>query len=240
MTHSYAHALPFWYPPILAYHRIDPIPGTDTPTISPEIFAQQMRILKQRWQPIAVSDFVLSLEKGTPMGNRAVVVTFDDGTEDAFTCAYPILKKYEIPAAVFMVTANIGQPGSLHPEQIRQMHRGGITFGSHTIHHAYLPSLSEEKIHHEVRESKQSLEDLLGTPVEFLSYPAGGFTQAIANKAREVGYRAAFTTNRGIRRFPIDRWAVRRITIHKTASRFGMWLRCSGYYQINKRLRPPS
>lgn len=231
---------PGWYPPILAYHRVHPEPASDTPTLSPEVFRRQMRILATRWRPIPLSDLVSCLETKKPLPARAVVVTFDDGTEDNFSHAFPALLENRIPATVFMIADNVGKPGSLDTEQILKMRRGGIRFGSHTCRHAYLPSLPIERIREELIASKSTLQRM-GLDLEFLSYPGGGFTPEIIRAAQEAGYRGACTTNRGIRRFPPDRWALRRITMHgNSSSAFGIWLRCCGFYGLNRRLRTPA
>lgn len=229
----------YWYPPILSYHRVDPVLGTDTPTVSPAVFEQQMGILRRFWRPIPLADLMLWLEAREALPARAVVVTFDDGTEDSFTRAFPILEKFQIPATVFMIAGNVGKPGSLSADQIGTMAQGGVTFGSHTVRHAYLPSVPIDEARQELQDSKRLLE-LLGLQIDFLSYPAGGFTAEIAGIARAAGYRAAFTTNRGERRLPVDRWAIRRVTMHAQRSFLGMWLKSSGYYEINHRIRPPA
>ncbi|MBI3615205.1 MAG: polysaccharide deacetylase family protein [Candidatus Omnitrophica bacterium] len=232
--------LPGWYPPILAYHRIHPQAGSDTPTLSPKIFDQQMRILSKRWKPISLPEMVSCLEGNRTLPYRAVAVTFDDGTDDNFTYAFPILAEHRIPATVFMIAGNLNRPGSLGAEQILKMRRAGIDFGSHTSHHAYLPSLPITQVREELAGSKESLERM-GLSVDLLSYPAGGFSPEIVRAAKAAGYRAACTTNRGIRRFPVDRWTLRRITMHaKFTSPFGIWVRCCGYYGLNRRLRAPS
>ncbi len=167
-------------------------------------------------------------------------MTFDDGTEYNFIHAFPILLENRIPATVFMIADNVGKPGSLDTEQILKMRRGGIRFGSHTCRHAYLPSLPIERIREELIASKSTLQRM-GLDLEFLSYPGGGFNPEIIRAAQEAGYRGACTTNRGVRRFPPDRWALRRITMHgNSSSSFGIWLRCCGFYGLNRRLRAPA
>ncbi|MBI3333697.1 MAG: polysaccharide deacetylase family protein [Candidatus Omnitrophica bacterium] len=229
-----------WYPPILAYHRVDPQPASDTPTVSIKAFERQMEILAARWRPIPLGDLADCLEAGRVIPRRAVAVTFDDGEEGLFTHAFPILERCRIPALIFLIADNVGKAGSLSPGQIARMREGGIQFGSHTVHHAYLPSLPMEQVRRELAESKRLLESR-GIPAEFFSYPGGGFTPEIAEAAREAGYRAACTTNRGIRRFPADRWALRRVAMHaNTVSPLGVWIRCCGYYGLNRRLREPA
>ncbi len=229
-----------WYPPILAYHRILPSGGRDSPTLTPESFRQQVQILATRWRPVPLSALVSWLEGKARLPARAVAITFDDGTDDTFTYAYPILARHQVPATVFLIVGSVGRPGYLTWEQVRRMRRDGFGFGSHGLTHDYLPALPPEQARISLSESLRALREN-GVPAEFASYPAGGFTPEIAATAREEGCRAAFTTNRGLRRFPIDRWALRRITMHESAgSPTGMWLRCSGYYGLNRRLRPPS
>lgn len=229
-----------WYPPILAYHRVIPQPGTDTPGVTPDAFGRQMKILSERWRPVPLTEIAACIEAGKPIGRRCTAVTFDDGTEDLYTHAFPILQRHNIPATIFLITSNIGMPDSLKPDQIREMAGAGISFGSHTLHHAYLPSLPADRAGEEIRDSKKELEKL-GLHADLFSYPGGGFTPAVREAVREAGYRAACTTNRGEKRFPIDRWAMRRITMHGNAtSPIAIWIRCSGYYGLNRRLRPPA
>lgn len=230
-----------WYPPILTYHRVHPAPTSETPSMTPAVFERQVALLARHWRPLSLAALVGRLEGGGPLPPRAVVLTFDDGTEDTYTYAYPILTRYRVPATVLMISDHVDRPGSLAQHQLRQMAADGITIGSHTAHHAYLPDLPMAQVHEELERSKRDLEASLQQPVEFLSYPGGGFTPAVAQAAREAGYRAACTTNRGFRRWPVDRWALRRITMHASAtSRLGLWLRCGGYATALKRLRAPS
>lgn len=228
-----------WYPPILAYHRVVPAGGSETPTLTPESFRRQVEILATRWHPISLSALAGWLEGKQHLPPRAVAITFDDGTEDTFTHAFPVLGRFQVPATVFLIVGSIGHPGYLSWEQIHQMRREGFSFGSHGLTHDYLPSLPLERARRSLADSLRVLHENR-VVAEFASYPAGGFTPEIAAAAREAGYRAACTTNRGLHRFPADRWALRRITMHEDAgSALGMWIRCSGYYGLNRRLRPP-
>lgn len=232
--------LPVWYPPILTYHQVASARTADTPTVSPERFDQQMGWLKQRWKPIPLDRLVDALEQGTSLDRRSVVVTFDDGTAELFTNAFPALVRHEIPATVFLIVGRIGTPGFLSWNQIHEMARQGITFGSHTLNHDYLPEMALPDAEKSLADSKRQLEEQ-GMPAKHLSYPAGGFTREIAEAARRIGYRSACTTNRGFRRLPIDRWALRRVTIHESVrSPAALWLKCCGWAGWNRRLRKPA
>lgn len=232
--------LPFWYPPILAYHRVNPAPASDTPAVTPETFEKQMAILAQRWKPVPLPAMIDWLNRGIRLPGRAVAVTFDDGTDDNFSYAFPVLAKYRIPATIFLITGQIGQPGFLSEDQIIRMSKEGIAFGSHCVDHEYLPSLAAEKLGEALSQSKRRIENL-GISADFVSYPGGGYTSEASAAAKAAGYSGGCTTNRGLRRFPPDPWALRRITMHgNSVSPGAIWLRCCGYYGLNRRLRAPA
>ncbi len=95
---------------VLTYHRIDEpenAPDLDPRQISatPAVFDQQMQHLKSHYQPISIEQLLAYYRHGTVLPRRAVLVTFDDACVDFAVNAYPILKKYQIPAVVFVPTA---------------------------------------------------------------------------------------------------------------------------------------
>jgi len=232
--------LKLWYPPILAYHRIHPDGSKDTPTIAPQTFDRQMELLANRWQVVSLNQVVDWLEDKGHLPRRAVAVTFDDGGVDLFDHAFPILKARGIPATIFLIADYINQPGFLNGSQIKLMQQAGIQFGSHGLNHRYLPELSSKEIQSNLVGSKERLAKI-GISAELLSYPAGGFNAEVLKAAETAGYRAACTTNRGIRRYPINRWALRRIGMRESVtSPLRVWLRANGFHGINRRLRSPS
>jgi len=242
-THSpilpFSHSRSFWYPPILTYHRIQDRDNNGSPTVTPALFDQQLAMLSKYREPVPLNQLIHQIDSKKPIPRKWVAITFDDGEANLYRDAFPILKKHRIPAAIFMITDRINKSGFLNQEQILEMAAEQITFGSHTHSHAYLPELSESEIHLELAGSKAMLEHLQFR-ADYLSYPAGGFTEAIQKIAQEIGYQAGLTTNRGVHRFPLDPWAIRRISMHnKPLSRLGLAVRCSGYYGINRRLRAP-
>ena len=231
---------PFWYPPILAYHRVSPAYSTETPTLTPETFERQMKLLAERWNPIPLDRLVEALEKQEELPQRGVVITFDDGTEDNHAHAFPILARYKIPATIFLIARDVGKPGFLTWPQIHEMAGGGICFGSHSLAHDYLSSMPLARAEESLSVPRQLLKEQ-GLPADHLSYPGGGYTEEIAKIARSLGYRSACTTNRGLRRFPADLWALRRITMHESVrTPMDLWLRCCGWYGLNRRLRKPA
>jgi len=100
---------------ILAYHRVLDIEDEDKYPFDPELisastseFRWQMAYLKAHFSPISFAAFLEMLDRGEPVPSNAVIVTFDDGFEDNYTNAYPILRDMDMPATIFLSTGYIG------------------------------------------------------------------------------------------------------------------------------------
>ena len=228
--------------PILGYHRVGVYRADHVPTISEEAFERQLAWLARlRVRVLSLDELADGLEGGRPLPRRSVAITFDDGYEETCTVAWPLLKRFGFPAAVFVAPAEVGCPGFATWEQLVGMAQDAFTIGSHTVHHSYLPLVSEERVREELVQSKQLIEARLGRPVRYLSYPIGGFTPAAQALAREAGYRAACTTNRTASRAGLDRYALRRIKMtERDAHPLALLAKVSGYYDLFRRLKQPS
>lgn len=94
---------------ILSYHRVaQPAESPwSLPAVTPENFEKQISYLRKYHEILPIEVLVRSVQEGKPFPERAVVITFDDGYKDNFTRAYPILRKYNVPATISLTTANI-------------------------------------------------------------------------------------------------------------------------------------
>ncbi len=222
--------------PVLMYHHVDYNPERSSIYVSPETFEQQMEFLKVHRYHVASLDEVMSaLKTGKRLPPNTVAITFDDGHLDNIQNAYPVLKKMGFPATIFMITGNIGREDWLSEEDLKIMSDMGIDIGSHTESHKYLPNVrNNEQIDWELVQSKARLEGILGKPVKYFSYPAGGLRSDIEEMTRRAGYEGAVTTNYSARRH--DPYALRRIKItESTGGLFSFWLKTSGLYSLSRK-----
>lgn len=95
---------------VLLYHRVSP--GGDewlfeVPGVHPEAFERQLQYLRSRYEVISLSELVQNVFDSKHTGRRIVSITFDDGYKDNFSYAFPILRKYHMPATIFLTTAPI-------------------------------------------------------------------------------------------------------------------------------------
>ena len=93
---------------ILMYHRIAPwTAGVSKPTwnVTPERFRRQLEgLLARGYEPWPLRRALACRQAGEPFPARMFVVTFDDGYDNIYHHAWPILKEMSIPATVFVVT----------------------------------------------------------------------------------------------------------------------------------------
>lgn len=187
--------------PLLTYHYIGNNPNPqdlarDNLSVSPDKFEAQMEYLSQHgYTPLTLSEIISAFKGEFVLPEKAVVLTFDDGYIDFYLNAYPILLKYQLKATVFIPTGLMDQGYYLSWDQIRQMDSSGlISFQSHSVSHTDLPSLEHEQLIFQLKESKKTLEQVLGKRVNFLAYPYGASNPNIWQVVRETGYLAAVGT----------------------------------------------
>lgn len=271
-------------PLVLGYHRVvedfDAASATDMPSmlISTAMFERHLDLIGRHFRFAGLDEIGERIRTGVPFEEPVAAVTFDDGYQDVFDYALPILRRKGIPAAAFVVTdlvgraawqthdklyhlvekafsrwidprsrlervlADLGLPASrilressatespllavsaLLPnlsrvdtlkvmnrlewlvgngfvgiprtmawDALAQMQRDGFIVGSHTRTHVSLPMESADSAVDELVESKRTLEQHLGTPIDHFAYPGGQFTPDVVEAIEHSGYRYAYT-----------------------------------------------
>ena len=143
-------------------------------------FDKQMEFLRERYRPVSEKEVAVSMETGR-IPDYSVWITFDDRWKNNYTNAFPILKKYDIPATIFVTTGYINIPDSsgdrndlfMDWDEIIQMSKAGIFVGAHTVSHRILSHLSDTELEKEIVDSKDEIEQRLGKRVISFAYPAG-------------------------------------------------------------------
>lgn len=214
---------------ILCYHGINPSPR-NMYAISTDDFAAQMRHLAEHYTILSVDHLVNLLRKGRPLPPKAVAITIDDGFRDAYTHAYPILNELALPATLFVPVDMIGvasppplkrplpQKEFLSWDQVREMGRNGISFGSHALTHISLSHLSPEEAEYQIRVSRTRLEDETGQRVTGFAYPYGTFRDMnmdIQSMVAAAGYTWAVSAISGTNHYKTDPFALRRSKVER-------------------------
>lgn len=239
---SYAQTKSSSVVPILMYHSFEVENDKMIPCVDPKIFEEQIKFFaKNNYNVVGPDKIIAYMTKKEKMPPRTVAITADDGYHNFYENAYPILKKYNVPATIFVITDYIGRPGYLNWSQLREMSDSGlVTIGSHTKSHPWLPtaSVDEEKIHDEIAGSKEVLEKGLGKSVYYFCYPNGGFNGLVQEEARKAGYKGAFTTNPKRKTDINDIYAIRRLKISSSSDNsFLLWGKANRCYAWFKECR---
>jgi peptidoglycan/xylan/chitin deacetylase (PgdA/CDA1 family) len=191
-NHSVTHKLP-----ILAYRRISP-GGLDA--ITPQVFEQQLHNLKDHdYYSASWEDWQSAKLAKTPLPGKAVLMTFDGGYLDFFQYAWPVLKRFDFTATVFLVAELIGKTNNWEKAEfeevqlmgwpeILQLRDAGIEFGSMSATHQPLTALSPTEIVREGAKSRAILERGLEKSVKCFAYPYGDFDPVVAHLIGATGY----------------------------------------------------
>ena len=182
--------------------------------VPPEDFRDQLDYLREEgYTAISMLDYMKAKKGKAELPPRPVILTFDDGYESNYTTLLPILESYGMKATVYMVTNDIGLPGYLTWDELRDMQERGIEIGSHTANHQPLTEMDRSRQEEEMRLSKLLLEwNGIHTVFSF-SYPNGAYDSDMPELLAQNGYLTAVTGDAGLNTFQTDPYLLQRINI---------------------------
>ncbi len=167
--------------PIMMYHHVSNVIPTDllgiSLTVKDSMFQQQLAYYRQKnYHSITFNQLFDALYFGGPLPVHPIILTFDDGYNDVFQFAYPLLKQYGFTGTFNIISGKVGWTGYLSWKQIREMMGGGMQIASHTVHHYSLGTLlayAQSEAQYELQASKTTLQQQLGITIQQFCYPSG-------------------------------------------------------------------
>jgi peptidoglycan/xylan/chitin deacetylase (PgdA/CDA1 family) len=274
----------------------------------PAHFDHQLAFFKRRGRLMSLDDYVDRLESGEPFPKRTVIVTIDDGWRDNYDYAFPILKRHQAPATVFLTTDYIesdrqfwflrigrllensdlsprevatrlapvlgvgagtveksvsdgcgrldrdrlfdqlkkldfdnqaaavdslekltepdqadtpaGPRYTLTWDEVLEMSRGGVSFGSHGNSHQIMTLLTPDSAQTELESSRTRLAASIGLDIRHFAYPNGDLTLDLAELVKRAGYDSGLATGGGTgpNEGDLGRYTIRRIGMHDAVS----------------------
>lgn len=290
---------------ILAYHGVMDVGKNylyDIDCVSSRVeqFEDQIVFLKNNFNIITFSDYCEKYLSNNLIPDKTVIITFDDGYRNNYTDVYPILKKYNIPATIFLTAGlvstdnllwfdelsyilmaccqhkslevsvlgeniffNLGSIESnryayrkivklfkrlsnneridelqsikkklsidfqsarnsrilLNWSEIREMNENGIEFGSHSLTHPILTSMSDAESKLEIMNSKCIIEKQLGNKCIVFSYPNGSYSDREMRYVENSGYKLAVSYEHGVDFYPLkNNYEFKRVHIETYTS----------------------
>ncbi len=215
--------------PILMYHHIQDLANDATElqltwTVSPQNFDAQMALVAQRgFHTITMGQLVVHLKDGKPLPTKPIIVSFDDGWEEQYASAFPILKKYHLIGTFFVYTQPLDHGQFMTWAQLKEMSAAGMDIQAHTLTHPHLRTLSPDEAMKEIADSKSIIEKHLGKPVVAFDYPFGEYNASIVDMVKRAGYESAVTLAAGYNQRVEDLFALHRIRVsyQDTLEEFG-------------------
>lgn len=263
----------------------------DGMVLSDATFVKLLEYLQHRFRVISLEDFLASDETKGGRPKPRCLLTFDDGWGDTYKTAYRWLKKFDMPAVVFLATGSVESKNGFWVERLNgvfkvpalrqrvetsltevigengtrrsaedvierlkhmpmekrdailqrvlpsssdeaashangidsmmtwgqalEMNLDGIEMAGHTVTHPLLPYENDTTAERELRLSKKTIEEKLGSRVCAFAYPNGDWDERIRHLVEQTGYECAFTTEPGWYHQGQDRYTIRRILLHE-------------------------
>jgi peptidoglycan/xylan/chitin deacetylase (PgdA/CDA1 family) len=215
--------------------------------LSPISFAAQVDYLhRNAYTPLNVTQLISTLTNKSPLPERPVVLTFDDGFADFYYNALPILSRYKFTATLYIATSFVERTSlwlrwekerpMLTWNQIAEISNSSIECGAHTHNHLKLDTLPLTIVRKEILLSKDLLEQHLGQQVTSFAYPYGYYISAIRRLVKEAGFTSACAVKSAMCSDTADHFALERleVTANMNMDTFHDLLTQEGYSQLRK------
>lgn len=200
--------------PILMYHSISDADSNNSLLIPVKDFEEQIKWLKENgFTPMLLDDVVQAYTTGY-VPKRPVAITFDDGYSDNYTEAYRILKENSMKGTFFIITNNTDNDGFyMNSAMLKEMKDSGMGIENHTSKHIEFTTISREDKFNIIKEGRDKLKEKVGVESNYICYPVGRYDDETIEVEKEMGIKAAVTTEYGISSLSDGLYSLKRVRI---------------------------
>ena len=195
------------------YHSIsDEDPNNDL-LVPPAMFEEQMAWLEENNFTAMSMDEVLEAMETGKVPKRPIAITFDDGYSDNYISAFPSLKNHGLKATFFVITDGVDDGYYMSSDMLKEMQEAGMSIENHTANHLELDKLSREDAYDSIKRGQDFLRNVIGSDGNYLCYPVGKYSNETIEIAKELGIKAATTTQGGISSISDGVYQLKRVRI---------------------------
>ncbi len=193
--------------PVMVYHSVRAhVSGEsaiqDQYDITPELLESELVYLKEHgYTTIQFAQVIGYFDHDTPLPEKPVILSFDDGWENQYTHAFPLLKKYGMTGTFFIYTNPIDHQKKhwMTWKQVVALDQAGMEVAGHSRTHPMLTKITTDQgLDKEILGSKQILEQHLGHTITVFAYPFGMRDARVITAVKRAGYLLARTTHAGV------------------------------------------
>jgi peptidoglycan/xylan/chitin deacetylase (PgdA/CDA1 family) len=205
------------------YHSVSE--AGDPLTVTPQELDAQLDFLDSAgFTTVSLRQVLDEQEGGPKLPRHPVVLTFDDGYDDALTAVLPRLLQRGQKGTFFIVSGFCAKDATTRVVQarrsyliwpeVRALQDAGMEIGSHSVSHRRLTELHKADLHTEIEQSRAMLQAYLGQPVDLFAYPFNEQMQWVRRAVEKAGYRGAVVGAHG----NTDPYTLQRLTRHRGVS----------------------
>lgn len=200
---------------IFVYHDVsarDSAQYSELYSTEPGRFKEQIEFIRENFEIVSLNEIVSRPSKNA---KRLAAITFDDGFISVKDAAMPFLESRQIPFTVFLnstairenhlpydqfdeINRRYGNRVYLDADEVKALHKKGVTVGSHTSNHRTLSQCDEKALHEEIVKNKEFLENLIDREISHLAIPYGKrehYNERALNFSRSAGHKFIYSTN---------------------------------------------
>ncbi len=238
---------------VLMYHRVvgdDVHPDQYSWNVTVSQLRRQLELLgKWGYTCINFEDYALAKQGILSLPKKPVIMTFDDGYDEVYRNALPVMKEFGARATAFVlgdrsiksntwdVQNGFEGAGLMDEDQILELRDAGFEIGSHSMTHLDLTSIPEQNTWRELAESKDILENLINAPVISFAYPFGAANIRIERLVQKAGYDFGCGVYSGPPKFLHDKYNIRRIPITRKTNAIDFALKILTPYEYYEWIR---
>ncbi|MEV5101873.1 polysaccharide deacetylase family protein [Streptomyces massasporeus] len=213
--------------PILMYHAVTPTPAPAVRglSVSPQAFAEQIRLLAERgFTPVTTARLASAWRGGPPLPYRPVLITFDDGYQGVHRHALPVLRAYDFTATVFVTTGWLPGRHEIHGaaldtmlswDEVRELAEQGAEVGGHSRSHPQLDQLPDREMRYEVQSCEETIAEQLGRSPTSFAYPYGYSDRHVRQVVRAAGFTQSVAVGNDLAGPRQGPFALRRLTVRR-------------------------
>ncbi len=204
--------------PVLMYHVIAPPPaGAPFPGlyVPPSEFSEQMHALAAAgWHAVTLDQLAANWREGAPLGDKPVVVSFDNGYHSQYSQALPVLRSLGwVGDENIQLTGLPPSQGGLSSTEVQGLIAAGWELDTQGLSHADLITLGPAALREQVQETRQELRHRYHVPVNWFCYPSGHYDAAVIAAVRAAGYSGSTTVVPGWAHRTEDAYRTHRLRV---------------------------
>lgn len=207
--------------PVFLYHSVttDPKPGLQRWTVTPSDFDRHIELIAASGRsPMTITQLAAALRAGD-LPERPVAVTFDDGFADN-VAAVARLHQAGLPSTVYVTSDYLGRTRMLDAPGLRDLAAiPGVEIGAHSVSHPRLDEIRRSEMAHEVRVSRERMEDVLGFQIASFAYPHGAHDGRVMAEVASAGFSSAAAVREALSHPGDHPFRIARLTIEATTTR---------------------